>query len=989
MNGQHGDGGVFAEHAPQSPHHGQLRTPSLSPSLDNSSRQYDTETAPNGTKTPGIKQTILEVDAPEEAGLDHGPREGVDARLQVDGSSESKLSPPLSPSRDERRKRSIGKLSSPASGPLDSKILKLSPTKIQELTSSPTSLPVRAASPIPEEIPLLADAPEFLKKEEGGTSADNEETLFKDGSSSSNKGRRPSMSGNRGQTFEGKYTTETPNMKLPPLASKSSRPSASRTVSTPPFIRRKHSSHKAHAPLQEAVSSGTRPASRTVPPPLNLKDTKENRNAGPATTANLKPLPTPIPEQIHSPVSASLPVPPLSIPTYLQLELSTDKPSPLYIHRSATADYPYESIEVKFERLKNFLFLPVHLEQVIIFGVLACLDSFLHTFTILPLRFLNALFIFALWWVRNGYKETKDLGTFIYLGLGRLWERRRARADGTVSEPPSRPQSRRPSHTDILPAPPLTARENRITLPATQDLSRKSSKSSHIRHRRTRSTPSTLKSSHKADLLKGALIIASCAVLMRFDASRMYHNIRGQAAIKLYVIYNVLEISDRLFASVGQDILEVLLSDSTLSRNADGRSKVFRPLVLFLLALAYNCIHATSLFYQVITLNVAVNSYSNALIVLLLSNQFVEIKGSVFKKFEKENLFQLACADVVERFQLCLMLIIIAMRNIVEVGGFTISLASSFVAGPTNTGSSTSSGFEANATAAPRFTTSIIPQAFTILPPLLGQVLAPFLLVLGSEMLVDALKHAYISKFNNISPRALYGRFLDVLAKDYYAHAFADQNLTKRLGLPVLPLACLFIRASTQTYHMFLATHVPLPMMNPATGISLGAETTDEGAQPATTAILAQIDIVFRRALGRSSFGAGPNDPANQGFSWWSIDDFIAFATMAAVALVAWGLMLVFKLLLGMALVSYSRGRYRRMKDRERQEKEREKRVETEGKRVGGWGVVEVGDEKRRHIYSDDPEGYKRLKEKGKKKDGSGVDLDAVGRYDMVAKRIW
>jgi Eukaryotic membrane protein family len=50
------------------------------------------------------------------------------------------------------------------------------------------------------------------------------------------------------------------------------------------------------------------------------------------------------------------------------------------------------------------------------------------------------------------------------------------------------------------------------------------------------------------------------------------------------------------------------------------------------------------LFFQVVTLNVAVNSYSNALVSLLMSNQLVEIKGTVFKKFEKENLFQMTCA---------------------------------------------------------------------------------------------------------------------------------------------------------------------------------------------------------------------------------------------------------------------------------------------------------------------------------------------------------
>ena len=54
--------------------------------------------------------------------------------------------------------------------------------------------------------------------------------------------------------------------------------------------------------------------------------------------------------------------------------------------------------------------------------------------------------------------------------------------------------------------------------------------------------------------------------------------------------------------------------------------------------------HTLVMIYQMIALNVAVNSYDHALLTLLVSNQFVEIKGSVFKKFEKDNLFQITCA---------------------------------------------------------------------------------------------------------------------------------------------------------------------------------------------------------------------------------------------------------------------------------------------------------------------------------------------------------
>jgi hypothetical protein len=55
-------------------------------------------------------------------------------------------------------------------------------------------------------------------------------------------------------------------------------------------------------------------------------------------------------------------------------------------------------------------------------------------------------------------------------------------------------------------------------------------------------------------------------------------------------------------------------------------------------------VHALVMIYQLISLNVAVNSFDHALLTLLVSNQFVEIKGSVFKKFEKDNLFQITCA---------------------------------------------------------------------------------------------------------------------------------------------------------------------------------------------------------------------------------------------------------------------------------------------------------------------------------------------------------
>lgn len=252
-----------------------------------------------------------------------------------------------------------------------------------------------------------------------------------------------------------------------------------------------------------------------------------------------------------------------------------------------------------------------------------------------------------------------------------------------------------------------------------------------------------LRLSHKCDLLKALAAVLAVYILstrLRPGAQsglteawgKMYHRVRGQETLKLYVIFNVLEIADRLCCSFGQDIQDSLFSRVTLT------TSTARPVLLFVLNLAYMVVHTLVLFYQLVTLNVAINSYDNALLTLLISNQFTEIKGSVFKRFEKENLFQMTCADIVERFQLLLMLGIISFRNLIELSSLPFSYAS-------------------------------LPS-FALLQQ---KIVGPALVVLASECLVDWLKHAFITKFNHIRP-AVYGRFADVLSRDLVISATGE-----------------------------------------------------------------------------------------------------------------------------------------------------------------------------------------------------------------------
>ncbi|PKY03336.1 DUF747-domain-containing protein [Aspergillus campestris IBT 28561] len=898
--------------------------------------------------------------------------------------------------------RSSGEVSSPSHQDKEKdRILKLSPAKMQALTSSPQSIPYRAAPSESEPgrrvvsdgmrpvVPPLEPVDESHVP--GDKVRSNQESL--EGAPSAIG--RPSTS-----------TTTTTR----------SRPMPSRAVSTPGSMRR------------QTVAAGNERlaqtwASRSKQDRLPINRESETKQTVPSSQMGEPALPSPVPPTI--------PIPPLSVPTYLQLELSSGRPSPLYIHRTAMSDFPYESSRVKLERLMNFLILPPALEQVLWFGTLACLDSWLYSFTILPLRFAKALYILLESWAVNLGVEFRYVSGFVVKGVGRVWRRRNnAPADSTSQEVPrsSEPGPRRSRTASMKQEMPI---ERPVRIKATEPRRRRTDTQFRPQHRRQKSIPSALMPDDKADILKGLLMIATCVVLMYFDASRMYHWIRGQAAIKLYVIYNVLEVSDRLFAAIGQDVLECLFSREALERRPDGRSKVFRPFGLFLLALGYTVTHATSLFYQVMTLNVAVNSYSNALITLLLSNQFVEIKSTVFKKFEKENLFQLTCADVVERFQLWLMLTIIASRNIVETGAlnFIGELGTSF------SGQASASTNSTPMSTPPRMASSILPQSFTIVPssivasfshvnsflPTLAQVLGPFLVVLGSEMLVDWLKHAYINKFNNTRP-AMYHRFLDILAKDYYTNAFGDPNLMRRVGLPVIPLSCLFFRVSVQTYQMFLTALLPQqPSSTAVDSTSLSsihshyAPSPQPSLPPLTLRTILPASAAHAGAFFRQLLANAIPTPAQS-----------VYIFTAVLLLTGFVLLLIIKLLLGMLLLTWSRGRYKSMKQREREREHntdmppppppsqpqpqqqqqqqqpppdhgnapRGREYAVEGsRRVGGWGVVEVNDDHRRWIYADDPAALKRLKAREEKeRSGRGEEdwnMDHVTRYEMVAKRIW
>ena len=214
--------------------------------------------------------------------------------------------------------------------------------------------------------------------------------------------------------------------------------------------------------------------------------------------------------------------------------------------------------------------------------------------------------------------------------------------------------------------------------------------------------------------------------------------------------------------------------------------------------------------------------------------------------------------------------------------------------------------------------------------------------------------------------------------------------MTRRVGLAVIPLSCLFIRASVQTYHMFLSAHVPAPILQ-STQTSL----TEESATPSSPVMLAaldRLDTLLRDALGRAVYGSASANETRS-FMSWNTDDVIAAVTMLVVFFIAFLVLLIIKILLGMGLLWFARNRYAAMKQKEylvSVGQTEPNAYDAKGRRLGGYGHVEVSDDKHRWIHADKDEG---LKGKGRPEKPSNKQADGeyhgVQRWEMVTKRIW
>ncbi|DBA69727.1 TPA: hypothetical protein ACH3X2_012585 [Trebouxia sp. C0005] len=349
---------------------------------------------------------------------------------------------------------------------------------------------------------------------------------------------------------------------------------------------------------------------------------------------------------------------PQSFAQYLQAELYPEAvyPTPDVIFRQTERDRVYNAIA----------YVPYQLERLLWYGLLLCCNSFMATFTLLPLRFARAV-------------------SCLVRQLGRK---------GGCS----------------------------------------------------------LKGDQLFDIICVGIFACTVLFLKHLNAGAIYFWIKDltQEFLKLQVIYTAVEMFDKILCSFGVDTLEALSGTCTLYASSTSHSRrQLRHLVSdSLVALVIVVMHGTIIMCQGMAFSVAMNSKrSSALVALLIASNFVEIKGTVMKRFDSSKLFKLACQDVVERFHLLISLLFVLVEEMDNSGHW-------------------------------------LPNQ-----DLLWQCGQIFL----AEVAIDVAKHAVVGKFNEIRP-GVYREFM----KDVCERVIASQSHTVHSVMDFEPFgpAGLFLRVT-------------------------------------------------------------------------------------------------------------------------------------------------------------------------------------------------
>eukprot|EP00210_Caulerpa_lentillifera_P003815 g3644.t1 len=204
--------------------------------------------------------------------------------------------------------------------------------------------------------------------------------------------------------------------------------------------------------------------------------------------------------------------------------------------------------------------------------------------------------------------------------------------------------------------------------------------------------------------------------------------------LKITLLYVALDIAEKILSNIGVDILGIFSESCDLYYEAKTS----------FLSLCFDCVlfFIVSILHSVVVLTIAMVWYvalesEKAILSFMIISNFGEIKTTVFKRFDTSKIISLCRLDIVERTNLVIAALFIAVEDLGQTGKWT-------------------------------FNSDLIFKCF---------------LILILESLVDMIKHSIVVKFNGTSP-GIYQEYL----KDFTQSLIQTRGLGLSSSLVFEPL---------------------------------------------------------------------------------------------------------------------------------------------------------------------------------------------------------
>ena len=272
--------------------------------------------------------------------------------------------------------------------------------------------------------------------------------------------------------------------------------------------------------------------------------------------------------------------------------------------------------------------------------------------------------------------------------------------------------------------------------------------------------PRRLHAIQKIDLFRIVVLVSAAFFVQKVQVSFFIAFIKkGLSKMRMMVMF--VEVIDRVLIDFGSSIL-----GSAYWRLSQRSISPWRLLSMYLMGTCYLVLHASFLIFHACIFDVSVALGSNALISLLVLIQFAEMKSDVMKKHTCEKLTSIVHSDIVERFQISVMLLAL----------FCIKAAENYGQ----------------------------PDLLSLLFPIATGLVTVYI----SELLCDWIKHMSIINYSGLSPHSyteIGSTVLKSLSRSHTTSILTDRSFSvaREIGMFPMALTLFCLRAIWDIYARF------------------------------------------------------------------------------------------------------------------------------------------------------------------------------------------